>query len=984
MLQPLQFGKYLLLERIAVGGMAEVFVAKAFGVEGFERLLAIKKILPTMGEDNEFNTMFVDEARIAVQLAHANIVQVLELGKVDDNLFIAMEYISGRDVRQLLERFRKRGRPMPIPQACTIVAKVCEALDYAHRKRDARGTPLGIVHRDVSPQNVLVSFEGDVKLIDFGIAKAESRLQRTQAGILKGKFSYMSPEQVRGQAIDHRSDIFAVGVLLWELLCGEKLFTGDSDFAVLEKVRTGQVPLPRKINPEIPEALERVMMKALATEVRDRYQWASELHDALVRFTLIGDVVYGSRQLSEWMRDEFHAEFDKEQKRLRGWLGITDAEVEVTPSDPLRRRPLPRLPAEGPATLPPIAQRQPATVPPPAQAVAPAQPIIQPPTPTGVRHRVAPSKTATPPPGELRAVVPANKPPPPPSEDSSHEMPTMKMDGNALAAAEKALAARRADEAAQKVRSFGDDDNEATVREDGPSAVDARRGRTGEPPPPRLSFTLGPDEKTPADNGSVQSYLNAQTGAPKPITLKDRPAAPRLPSSLDPSLLMGERASAPMSPRAQTMPPPPPPVSAPPPPQIELPPVTEGFDVSEDRTVAPRAQRTGAFSKPLRETQAEPKSNAVRNVAIALVVVIAAAGAAWAFWPADVAAPGRLVFALSPSVPAELLLDGKPAGSIPPFTRQDVARGPHHVEIRASGYKPFTADVNVSSASKPVEVQVELVSEAPPAAPEPAAPAPAPVVAPEVVPREPSKPRWLTGKHDDADGKQTGAEANGGQAPSAPPLDAAPARAPRRSESAHRDEGARPVARPASPDDGSVLHVTTTPEGASVEIDGQAVGKTPLALPGLDPLEVHVIKVALEGYASERRAAKADEGRFTTIALSLQPLGGGSRAPAAPAVMSPGSSGGSTSSAVSPAPAIADPAPSAVTMGYLIAATTPVAKVYVDGRDTGRWTPVFPKYPISIAPGPHTITFETTAGHRYDAPVTIEAGKTSKLTKVDL
>src|SRR5258708_12139105 len=180
MRQPTKFGKYLLLERIAVGGMAEVFVAKAFGVEGFERLLAIKKILPTMGEDAEFISMFVDEARIAVQLSHANIVQVLELGKHDENLYIAMEYISGRDVRQLLERFRKLKLPMPIPQACLIVAEVCEALDYAHRKRDASGRPLGIVHRDVSPQNVLVSFEGEVNLIAFVIPHPQRRLHKPQ------------------------------------------------------------------------------------------------------------------------------------------------------------------------------------------------------------------------------------------------------------------------------------------------------------------------------------------------------------------------------------------------------------------------------------------------------------------------------------------------------------------------------------------------------------------------------------------------------------------------------------------------------------------------------------------------------------------------------------------------------------------------------------------------------------------------------------
>ena len=345
--RPHQFGKYQLLERIAVGGMAEVFVAKAFGVEGFERLLAIKKILPTMGEDAEFISMFVDEARIAVQLAHANIVQVLELGKHDDNLYIAMEYISGRDLRQIQERLRKQERKLPVAQACLIVAKVCEALDYAHRKRDARGVPLGIVHRDVSPQNVLVGFEGEVKLIDFGIAKAESRLQKTktQAGILKGKFAYMSPEQIRGLDVDGRSDIFACGILFWELLAGEKLFTGESDVAILEKIRAGKVP--RQTRP-LPAGLERVIDKALHTEAAQRYQTASDLHDDLCRFALAGDVPMHARHLAQWMRDEFRADHEKEQARMRGWLqgpqdpsparvvqlqSVLEAKQEIRPPD---------------------------------------------------------------------------------------------------------------------------------------------------------------------------------------------------------------------------------------------------------------------------------------------------------------------------------------------------------------------------------------------------------------------------------------------------------------------------------------------------------------------------------------------------------------------------------------------------------------------------------------------------------------------------
>src|SRR5438477_9720688 len=283
--------------------MAEVFRAKAFGVEGFERLLAVKRILPNIAEDKEFITMFIDEAKIAVQLSHANIAQIFDLGKVDDSYFIALEYVAGKDLRALFDRCKQRPEngavTMPIAQACFAIMKVCEGLDYAHNKRDGSGREMHLVHRDVSPQNVLVSFDGEVKLIDFGIAKAESRLQKTQAGILKGKFSYMSPEQVKGHPIDGRSDIFAAGILLWELICGEKLFTGDSDFAILEKVRTGLVPAPRSVTRTCPEGLEKVILKALATEPTQRYQTASEMHDDLMRFTFVGDNVYGSPPLAE-------------------------------------------------------------------------------------------------------------------------------------------------------------------------------------------------------------------------------------------------------------------------------------------------------------------------------------------------------------------------------------------------------------------------------------------------------------------------------------------------------------------------------------------------------------------------------------------------------------------------------------------------------------------------------------------------------------
>ncbi len=317
---PITFGKYLLLERINVGGMAEVFKAKAFGVEGFERVLAIKRILPSMADDDEFINMFVDEARIAVQLSHANIVQIYELGKYENQYYIAMEYVSGKDLRQILDRFRKRKQILPVPAAAYLTSKICEGLDYAHRKNDASGKPLNLIHRDVSPQNILVSYEGAVKITDFGIAKAEDRASKTQAGVLKGKFGYMSPEQVRGLEIDHRSDIFAVGILMYEMLTGKRLFIGESDFSTLEKVRNADVPPPSQHNPAITPELERVMLKALAREREERYQWTSELHDDLQQFLIEDNTIYNAKRLSGLLRGEFTSDIENELAKMEEFM----------------------------------------------------------------------------------------------------------------------------------------------------------------------------------------------------------------------------------------------------------------------------------------------------------------------------------------------------------------------------------------------------------------------------------------------------------------------------------------------------------------------------------------------------------------------------------------------------------------------------------------------------------------------------------------
>ena len=328
--QPIPFGRYLLLDRINIGGMAEVWRGKVFGAGGFERLVAIKRILPNIAEDEEFISMFQDEAKISVQLTHANICQIYELNRIGPSLYIAMEYVPGKDLRSIFERARKKGEPPPVPLVCYVIGKLCEGLDYAHRKKDSYGRELNVVHRDVSPQNVLISFEGEVKVIDFGIAKAAGKVTKTQAGILKGKFGYMSPEQIRGLPLDRRSDVFAIGVCLYELLTGERLFVGESDFQVLEKVRKAEVLPPSTYNRKIPEALERIVLKALSRDPEARFQYASELGDELQRFLITSDSIFSRKDLMQYMKSTFAEEVERERARIAEYADIKAPEGMAT------------------------------------------------------------------------------------------------------------------------------------------------------------------------------------------------------------------------------------------------------------------------------------------------------------------------------------------------------------------------------------------------------------------------------------------------------------------------------------------------------------------------------------------------------------------------------------------------------------------------------------------------------------------------------
>jgi serine/threonine protein kinase/CheY-like chemotaxis protein len=275
------FGQYTLLERIAVGGMAEVWKARMRGVEGFQKTVAIKKILPYMTGNTDFISMFIDEAKLAAQLSHPNIVHIYDLGKIGSDYYIAMEYVEGKDLRSLLNAARQHDMPLPLGLALLIAVRLANALGYAHRKRDFEGREMALVHRDVSPQNVLISFDGDVKLCDFGIAKAVSKVGQTQMGALKGKLQYMSPEQARGTQVDARSDIFSLGTVLFEMLTAQRLFDGDSEMSVLEAVRQVKVRPPSQVVPSIPREIDDIVMHALAGRPEDRFQTAGELEQRL-------------------------------------------------------------------------------------------------------------------------------------------------------------------------------------------------------------------------------------------------------------------------------------------------------------------------------------------------------------------------------------------------------------------------------------------------------------------------------------------------------------------------------------------------------------------------------------------------------------------------------------------------------------------------------------------------------------------------------
>jgi len=323
------FGRYTLLEKIGAGGMAEIYRAKAFGAAGFEKEFAIKMILPSLVDDKEFVSMFINEAKIAVSLYHGNVVQVFDLGELDSQYYIAMEFIHGKDLLDVMASCVHRDMKIGLDLVIFITMEFLKGLDFAHRAKNSSGEDLNIIHRDVSPSNILISYSGDVKIGDFGVAKATIERTLTEAGTLKGKVEYMSPEQVVGDEIDHRSDVFSAGIVFFEALSLSRLFVGKSDLDVMIRIRDADIEANLKKTGPFPKALEEIIRKSLSRQREERYQTAGEFYQALQEFCYSQRIKVSGNDLSDFMKRLFAERIEEEEMRRKSeeWDGANEPTI---------------------------------------------------------------------------------------------------------------------------------------------------------------------------------------------------------------------------------------------------------------------------------------------------------------------------------------------------------------------------------------------------------------------------------------------------------------------------------------------------------------------------------------------------------------------------------------------------------------------------------------------------------------------------------
>src|SRR5438874_5400024 len=384
------FGKYFLLKKLAAGGMGEVYLAKQQGPAGFQKMLVVKKILSHLTESKEFVEAFLGEARLAAQMNHRNIVQVFELGEQDSSYFIAMEYVQGKSLRDLIDTTMRRREKIPAELCRTLAEQICDGASYAHNLTDMAGRSLNLVHRDLNPQNVLISYGGDLKIIDFGIAKSELSTVKTEAGMIKGKFVYMSPEQSMAKKLDKRSDIFAIGISLYEMLTGINPFHKNNIVLTLEAVQRYDPPPPSEIDPSY-APFDPIVAKALAKDRDRRYSDASEMMDDLRRVVLPRP----PERVAQFMQRIFRAQVEEEQKMLidSDSMKLTGMGPKRTPSKPTPAHAAPRPAAVstqpevegGTQMLPQAAARRPAITPSKAAPPPQARPAPRPPPPAAAR-----------------------------------------------------------------------------------------------------------------------------------------------------------------------------------------------------------------------------------------------------------------------------------------------------------------------------------------------------------------------------------------------------------------------------------------------------------------------------------------------------------------------------------------------------------------------------------------------------------------------
>ncbi|MDY0059134.1 MAG: protein kinase [Myxococcota bacterium] len=988
MQKPIPFGKYCLLERVSVGGMAEVFKAKTFGVQGFSKIIAIKRILPSMAEDREFVTMFIDEAKIAVQLNHANICQIYELGKINNSHYIAMEFIHGKDLLQLQNRFKRDQLVMPPQMACYTMQKVCEGLDYAHRKKDINFKDLGLVHRDISPQNIIVSFDGEVKIIDFGIAKAASRSTRTQVGVLKGKFGYMSPEQVRGLALDRRSDVFAAGTVLYEILAARRLFVADSDFATLEKVRKVDIEPPRKAIPDLHPELEAILHRALAREREDRYPWAREMADDLGRFLQRHYPTYTNKELADWMRSSYSEELVEAKRKMEIFARLSSP-------DDLRSWPQEEQPASGPVTPAPARAVEPSPAPRSkgeevttvfaynAEAGLP-----------GVGELAAPP-TAAPPPDAviLRSSQEEELEPPPGADDATEAMGAVSDEEYARIMGEAArlagpgsfpesqqpslpgVAAPRLPAAGVIAGLAFSDEGGGTMNleaedlqivDEAPDARQAPAPATPQPrdppgvqlPPPTVS--LDRTLRTTSDPAVLSS-------SPPPDLRGSRPGSP-FPSSGEGSLndgrlaalsvggsVLGQQRTIRLTAEEAG-------IGLPAAGQLSgldrasPPPAEVALTVRNPGGLAP----PGAMGKVSPRPQSPSGSPSHRRagsrallLGLGALLLVAAGFAAWTFflgpalerWPRS----GDASLILEPAAPLaatqmRLLLDGREVGNSLPLLLELLPAGAHELRIETEEYEPYTDRIVLAPrAETRHEVKLELKPG---------------MMATLRVHVQPPGPFTLAAKGQKAkDFEGLDGKAELRIKPGAPTEVVVTRRGfvTSRTSVTLGPREVRDEFIELSPIEG-LIRLESTPSRAQVLLDGKRVGVTPYVSRQLPFDRTYDLRLRKGGYEEWQEDVRFDgEQPIFERKVDLARIGDDA---------APGGRGAERQAG----------------QGWLTvsAGSDVLARIIIDGQDTGKSTPVSEFSKIPLSPGEHLVTLKSGAAQK-EARVVIEEGKTTRL-----